>query len=69
MQNYEKILMLNQFFYRNEFFISVHKIYEINALSLKRFNIKDNLSISNILKYDKIVKDWVYDTYKKEETE
>ena len=47
--------------------IEFTKIYEINALSLKRFVVKEALTITNILKYDKIVKDWVYKTYLKED--
>lgn len=47
--------------------IEFTKIYEINALSLKRFVVKEALTITNILKYDKIVKDWVYETYLKED--
>ena len=47
--------------------IEFTKIYEINALSIKRFKTNEALTISNILKYDKIVKDWVYETYRKED--
>ncbi len=47
--------------------IEFTKIYKINALSLKRFKTNEALTISNILKYDKIVKDWVYETYRKED--
>ena len=42
-------------------------IYEINKLSLERFTTNEALTISNILKYDKIVKDWVFNTYTKED--
>ncbi len=47
--------------------IEFTKIYEINKESLERFNTNEALTISNILKYDKIVKDWVYETYRKED--
>lgn len=39
------------------------KIYEINRESLDRFSPQEALNIDNILKYDKIVKKWVLDTY------
>ena len=43
--------------------ISFTKIYEINRESLERFSPQEPLTIDNILKYDKIVKNWVLDTY------
>lgn len=39
------------------------KIYDINALSLEKFKNKDPLTLDNILKYDKMVKEWVNRTY------
>ena len=40
-------------------------IYKIVDEALSIFNVEEELSIDNIIKYDKIVKDWVYKTYNK----
>ena len=46
--------------------IEYTKIYEINNLSLIKYSPKEALTLENILKYDKIVKEWVLKTYGKE---
>ncbi|MCR5564684.1 MAG: 1-deoxy-D-xylulose-5-phosphate reductoisomerase, partial [Gammaproteobacteria bacterium] len=46
--------------------IEYTKIYEINNLSLVKYQPKEALTLENILKYDKIVKEWVLKTYGKE---
>ena len=46
--------------------IEYTKIYEINNLSLIKYQPKEALTLENILKYDKIVKEWVLKTYGKE---
>ena len=46
--------------------IEFTKIYEINKLSLTKYQPKEALTLENILKYDKIVKEWVLKTYGKE---
>ena len=47
--------------------ISYSEIYEISRDCLIRFKNNESLSLKNILKYDKIVKDYVKNTYLKEE--